>query len=227
MLANFIQIFLEIQDKLVKALRETAFMTLTSLVLAIVLGIALGLILYITNEPLLSKNTPVYQIVGFISNMISSIPFLILMIFFLPLSSIIVGTKIGSKAVIVPLTIAATAFFGRLAEASFSEVDKGVLEAVLSSGAKKSHVIARIVLPEARISLIKNITVTAITVLGFSAMAGLVGGGGIGDLAYRYGYQRYQKEVMIICIVMLIILVQVIQTVGDLIVRGLLKRKQG
>ena len=227
MLANFIQIFLEIQDKLVKALRETAFMTFTSLVLAIILGIALGLVLYVTNEPLLSKNTPVYQIVGFISNMISSIPFLILMIFFLPLSSIIVGTKIGSKAVIVPLTIAAAAFFGRLAEASFSEVDKGVLEAVLSSGAKKSHVIAKIVLPEARISLIKNITVTAITVLGFSAMAGLVGGGGIGDLAYRYGYQRYQKEVMIICIVMLIVLVQIIQTIGNLIVVSLQKRRRG
>ncbi len=227
MLDNYIQILLEIQDKLIKALRETAFMTLTSLALAIILGIALGLVLYITNEPLLSKNTLVYQIVGFVSNMISSIPFLILMIFFLPLSSIIVGTKIGSKAVIVPLTIAAAAFFGRLAEASFSEVDKGVLEAVLSSGAKKSHVIAKIVLPEARISLIKNITVTAITVLGFSAMAGLVGGGGIGDLAYRYGYQRYQKEVMIICILMLIIMVQLIQTVGNVIVVSLQKRRQG
>ena len=227
MLDNYIQILLEIQDKLIKALRETAFMTLTSLALAIILGIVLGLVLYITNEPLLSKNTLVYQIVGFISNMISSIPFLILMIFFLPLSSIIVGTKIGSKAVIVPLTIAAAAFFGRLAEASFSEVDKGVLEAVLSSGAKKSHVIAKIVLPEARISLIKNITVTAITVLGFSAMAGLVGGGGIGDLAYRYGYQRYQKEVMIICILMLIIMVQLIQTVGNVIVVSLQKRRQG
>ena len=227
MLDKYIQILLEIQDKLIKALRETAFMTLTSLALAIILGIALGLVLYITNEPLLSKNTLVYQIVGFVSNMISSIPFLILMIFFLPLSSIIVGTKIGSKAVIVPLTIAAAAFFGRLAEASFSEVDKGVLEAVLSSGAKKSHVIAKIVLPEARISLIKNITVTAITVLGFSAMAGLVGGGGIGDLAYRYGYQRYQKEVMIICILMLIIMVQLIQTVGNVIVVSLQKRRQG
>ena len=107
---------------------------------------------------------------------------------------------------------------------SFSDVDKGVLEAVISSGARKSHVIFKIVLPEARISLIKNITVTAITVLGFSAMAGLVGGGGIGDLAYRYGYQRYKKEVMIICILLLIILVQLVQTIGDLTVRALTKR---
>lgn len=216
--------FIEIEDKLVKALQETAFMTITSLVIAVILGIGLGLVLYITSEPLLSKNTPVYEVVGFIANTISSIPFLILMIFFLPISAAVVGTKIGSKAVLVPLTVAAAAFFGRLAEASFSDVDKGVLEAVISSGARKSHVIFKIVLPEARISLIKNITVTAITVLGFSAMAGLVGGGGIGDLAYRYGYQRYKKEVMIICILLLIILVQLVQTIGDLIVRALTKR---
>ena len=211
--------FLEIQDKLVKALHETAFMTLTSLILAVVIGIGLGLILYITNEPLLSKNTLIYEIVGFVANTISSIPFLILMIFFLPISAVVVGTKIGSKAVLVPLTVAAAAFFGRLAEASFSDVDKGVLEAVISSGAKKSHVIFKIIIPEAKISLIKNITVTAITVLGFSAMAGLVGGGGIGDLAYRYG-----KEVMIICILLLIILVQVVQTIGDITVRVISKR---
>ncbi|MCR5719875.1 MAG: ABC transporter permease [Lachnospiraceae bacterium] len=216
--------FLEIQDKLVKALQETAFMTLTSLIIAVAIGIGLGLILFITNEPLLSKNTLVYEIVGFVANTISSIPFLILMIFFLPISAVVVGTKIGSKAVLVPLTVAAAAFFSRLAEASFSDVDKGVLEAVISSGAKKSHVIFKIVLPEAKISLIKNITVTAITVLGFSAMAGLVGGGGIGDLAYRYGYQRYKKDVMIICILLLILLVQVVQKIGDITVRIISKR---
>jgi D-methionine transport system permease protein len=218
--------FIEIEDKLVKALQETAFMTITSLVIAVVLGIGLGLILYITSEPLLSKNAPVYEVIGFIANTISSIPFLILMIFFLPISAVVVGTKIGSKAVLVPLTVAAAAFFGRLAEASFSDVDKGVLEAVISSGARKSHVIFKIILPEARISLIKNITVTAITVLGFSAMAGLVGGGGIGDLAYRYGYQRYKKEVMIICVLLLIILVQIIQKIGDVTVRLINKRGQ-
>ncbi len=219
--------FIEIEDKLWEALQETAFMTLTSLLLAVVLGIALGLLLYITNEPLFHKNTWVYQVLGFVANMISSIPFLILMIFMLPVSAIVVGTKIGSKAVIVPLTIAATAFFGRLAEASFSDVDRGVLEAVIASGAKKSHIIFRILIPEAKISLIKNITVTAITVLGFSAMAGLVGGGGIGDLAYRYGYQRYQREVMIICVLLLILLVQLVQSIGDVTVRILNKKRRG
>ncbi|MBP5623271.1 MAG: ABC transporter permease subunit [Lachnospiraceae bacterium] len=216
--------FIEIEDKLLKALKETAFMSLTSLALSVLIGLALGLILYITSEPLLKKNNLIYETVGFIANTISSIPFLILMIFFLPISAFIVGTKIGSKAVLVPLTVAAAAFFARLAEASFSDVDKGVLEAVIASGAKKSHVIFKIVLPEAKVSLIKNITVTAVSVLGFSAMAGLVGGGGIGDLAYRYGYQRYKKEVMIICILVLIILVQLIQKIGDVAVRVISKR---
>ena len=216
--------FIEIEDKLLKALKETAFMSLSSLALSVLIGLALGLILYITSEPLLKKNNLIYETVGFIANTISSIPFLILMIFFLPISAFIVGTKIGSKAVLVPLTVAAAAFFARLAEASFSDVDKGVLEAVIASGAKKSHVIFKIVLPEAKVSLIKNITVTAVSVLGFSAMAGLVGGGGIGDLAYRYGYQRYKKEVMIICILVLIILVQLIQKIGDVAVRVISKR---
>ena len=216
--------FIEIEDKLLKALKETAFMSLSSLALSVLIGLALGLILYITSETLLKKNNLIYETVGFIANTISSIPFLILMIFFLPISAFIVGTKIGSKAVLVPLTVAAAAFFARLAEASFSDVDKGVLEAVIASGAKKSHVIFKIVLPEAKVSLIKNITVTAVSVLGFSAMAGLVGGGGIGDLAYRYGYQRYKKEVMIICILVLIILVQLIQKIGDVAVRVISKR---
>lgn len=192
-----------------------------SLVISILLGLVLGLFLYLTTEPLFFKKQPVYQILSTVTNIVSSIPFLILMIFLLPLSAIIVGTKIGSSAVIVPLSVAAIAFFGRLAEASFSDVDRGVLEAVISSGAKKSHVILKVLLPEARISLVKNITVTAITVLGFSAMAGLVGGGGIGDLAYRYGYQRYQQEIMVVCILLLIVLVQVIQLIGNAIVKHL------
>lgn len=218
--------YLEIQEKLDTAIHETAYMTLTSLGLTIVLGIIFGLILYVTSEPLLTKNSIIYQAVGFVANMISSIPFLILMIFLLPLSALIVGTKIGSDAVIVPLTIAGTAFLSRLAEASFSDVDKGVIEALISSGASRLHVLFKIVLFEARISLVKNITITAITILGFSAMAGLVGGGGIGDLAYRYGYQRYEQNVMVICIVILIVLVQLIQMLGALIVKLLERRER-
>jgi len=211
--------FIEIQDKIFQALQETALMVGVSLIAAVIIGGLLGLILFASNDPLFNKNRWLYEILGVVLNIVRSVPFLILMIFLLPLSVVIVGTKIGSTAVIVPLSIAAIAFFGRLSEASFSEVDKGVLEAAIASGAKKSHIIVSILIPEALPSLIKNITVTAISVLGFSAMAGLVGGGGIGDLAYRYGYQRYEQQVMILCVILLIILVQVIQVVGDLLVK--------
>ena len=125
------------------------------------------------------------------------------------------GTKIGSKAVLVPLSIAAVAFFARLSEASFTDVSKGVIEAFISTGASKAKVIVKILIPEALPSLVRNITVTTVAILGFSAMAGLVGGGGLGDLAYRYGYQRYQSEIMIICVLILIVLVQGIQALGE------------
>lgn len=132
---------IEIQDKIVQALQETALMVGISLVVAVILGGLLGLILFVSNETLFNKNRWVYQILGVVLNIVRSVPFLILMIFLLPLSVVIVGTKIGSSAVIVPLSIAAIAFFGRLSEASFSEVSKGVLEAAIASGAKKSHII--------------------------------------------------------------------------------------
>lgn len=201
------------------ALIQTAFMVFTSLAAAIVLGGAFGLLLYTTENNLFVKNAVVNKVVGVILNVIRSVPFLILMILLLPLSKIIVGTKIGAEAVVVPLSIASVAFFARLAEASFSDVSKGVIEAAVSSGATKFSIITQILIPEALPSLIKNITVTAISILGFSAMAGLVGGGGLGDLAYRYGYQRYQTDIMIACVVILIVLVQAIQYIGDLSAR--------
>lgn len=201
------------------ALIQTAFMVFTSLAAAIIFGGAFGLLLYATSNNLFVKNKAVNKIVGVILNVIRSVPFLILMILLLPLSKLIVGTKIGAEAVIVPLSIASIAFFARLAEASFSDVSKGVIEAAVSSGAKKFSIITEILIPEALPSLVKNITVTAISILGFSAMAGLVGGGGLGDLAYRYGYQRYQTDIMIACVVILIVLVQVIQLIGDITAR--------
>ncbi|HEX3027732.1 MAG TPA: methionine ABC transporter permease [Clostridia bacterium] len=199
-------------------------MVFTSLAAAIILGGVLGLMLYATSNPLFIKNAAVNKIVGVILNIIRSVPFLILMILLLPLSKLIVGTKIGSEAVIVPLSIASVAFFARLAEASFSDVSKGVIEAAVSSGATKYSVIKGILIPEALPSLVKNITVTAISILGFSAMAGLVGGGGLGDLAYRYGYQRYQTDIMIVCVIILVVLVQLIQWVGDIAAKKLDKK---
>lgn len=213
-----------LKEEVFKALGQTAFMVFSSLIFAILLGGALGLFLFTTSNPLFIKNKIVHQVVGIILNIVRSVPFLILMIFLLPLSKLIVGTKIGSEAVIVPLTIASIAFFARLAEASFSDVSRGVLEASVASGARKSAIIFQILIPEALPSLVKNITVTSISILGFSAMAGLVGGGGLGDLAYRYGYQRYQTEVMIVCVVILVILVQLTQFIGDIIAKRLNKK---
>lgn len=206
---------IEILPDLGKALGETAFMCGISLALAIVVGGALGILLYATSTPLFIKNPVVNRLLGAVVNVVRSIPFLILLIFLLPLSALVVGTKIGSAAVVIPLSVAAVAFFARLTEASLAEVDKGMIEAAFASGAGKLKVIVSILLPEASVPLMKNVTVTAISLLGFSAMAGLVGGGGLGDLAYRYGYQRYQVEIMIACIVVLIVLVQLIQVVGD------------
>lgn len=212
---------LGLSDEIQSALAQTAFMVFTSLAVAILFGGILGLLLYATSNQLFVKNTAVNKVVGVILNIIRSVPFLILMILLLPLSKLIVGTKTGSQAVIVPLSIASIAFFARLAEASFSDVDKGVIEAAVSSGATKLSVITGILIPEALPSLVKNITVTAISILGFSAMAGLVGGGGLGDLAYRYGYQRYQTDIMIVCVVTLVVLVQLIQWIGDIAARKL------
>lgn len=214
----------QILELIRRSLSETGYMVLVSLIAAVLIGGLLGLLLYLTSERLFVKNKVVNSILGVILNVVRSIPFLILMIFLLPLTALIVGTKIGTTAVIVPLSIASIAFFARLAEASFSEVDRGVIEAAIASGAKKVNIILKILIPEAAVSLIKNITVTAISILGFSAMAGLIGGGGIGDLAYRYGYQRYHQDVMIVCVIILIVLVQLIQIIGDGIAKVINKK---
>lgn len=219
-----LETIISVRGEILKALGETAFMVLTSLAAAIVFGGLLGLLLFATSDPLFIKNRAVNKITGAALNVIQSLPFLILMIFLLPLSKLIVGTKIGTEAVIVPLSISAASFFARLSESSFSHVSRGTLEAYIASGAGKLRVICKILIPEALPSLVGNVTVTAITVLGFSAMSGLVGGGGLGDLAYRYGYQRYQTEIMIICVVILIVLVQAIQWLGERIAKSLSRK---
>lgn len=213
-----------VREEILKSLGETAYMVIVSLIFAVIVGGLIGLLLFATSSPLFIKNKAVNKITGAVINIIQSLPFLILMIFLLPLSKLIVGTKIGTSAVIVPLSISAIAFFARLSESSFSSVNNGVLEAYIASGAGKLSVIFKILIPEALSSLIVNITVTTITVLGFSAMSGLVGGGGLGDLAYRYGYQRYQTEIMIACVVILIVLVQIIQWAGERIAKSVSRK---
>ncbi len=202
-------------DALTRAFGETAVMVAISLGFAIVLGGALGLVLFATSNPLFIRNRAVNETVGIIINVTRSIPFLILLVLLIPLSKLVVQTTIGPAAVIVPLSVASIAFFARLAEISFSEVNRGVLEAAVASGAKKLYIVIHILIPEALPQLIKNITVTAVSLIGYSAMAGTVGGGGVGDLAIRYGYQRYQTDVMLICVAILVVLVQILQFGGD------------
>lgn len=213
-----------LKEALIKAFGETTLMSGISLVIAVIVGGALGLLLYATSNNLFIKNRIINQIAGVIINIVRSIPFLILLVLMIPISKAIVHTTIGPRAVVVPLTAAAVAFFARLADASFADVNHGVVEAAIASGASKWAVIHHILLPEALPSLVKNITVTAVSLIGFSAMAGTVGGGGVGDLAIRYGYQRYQTDVMLICVVLLIALVQLIQLLGDIIAKKLDKK---
>ena len=207
------------------ALLETAYMVVLSLIISIILGGLLGLLLFVTADPLFLRNRFVNHVMSSAINIVRSLPFLILMIFVLPLSKILVGTKIGQDAVIVPLSIATIAFFARLAEVSFSSVSHGVLEAYVASGASELTVIWKILLPEAATNLIKNVTITTISVIGSSAMAGLVGGGGLGDLAYRYGYQQYRTDIMIVCVVILVVLVQLIQVLGDSLAETMQKQR--
>lgn len=186
-----------------------------AMILSIVIGGIIGLVLYLTSNELFYKNKIVNNIAGIVINIIRSLPFVILLVLLIPITKIIVGTSIGPKAAAVPLSIASIAFFARLAEGSFSEVDKGVLEAAIASGAKMSLILKDVLIVEALPGLIRAVTVSLVSLVGYSAMAGIVGGGGIGDLAIRYGYYRYETGVMISTVVILIVLVQVIQFVGD------------
>lgn len=207
-----------------KASRETLQMVVIASVLAGILGLILGLVLYITANNLLYKNKVINTIAGLIINIIRSIPFVILLVLLVPVTAKLVGTTIGPKAAAVPLTVASIAFFARLAEASFEEVDKGLIEAALAMGGSLKDIVSGVLLVEALPSLVRAITVTLISIIGFSAMAGTVGGGGIGDLAIRFGYYRYQMDIMFVTVIFLILVVQIIQISGEKIAKVLTKK---
>ena len=202
----------------------TLYMTLVSTVFGYLLGLPLGIVLAITDKEGIKPNTAVYKLLDFIVNLTRSIPFLILLILVMPLTKLLVGQSYGSTATIVPLTLAAAPFIGRMVESSLKEVDKGVIEAALSMGADTFTVIWKVLLAEARTSLLVGVTIAVGTILGYSAMAGVVGGGGLGDIAIRYGYYRYETEIMIVTIVILVALVQVLQGIGMLLSRKLDRR---
>jgi D-methionine transport system permease protein len=175
----------------------------------------LGLFLYVTSRDLFWENSFLNSASGFAVNVVRSTPFVILLVLLLPLTQKIVGSTIGPIAASVPLAVAAIVFFARLVQASLFEIDRGVIEAALSFGASPLQIVRDVLVPEALPGLLRGLTVTAVSLIGYSAMAGIVGGGGVGDLAIRFGYYRYQTDIMVVTVVILIVLVQAVQMAGD------------
>ncbi|MBO7709001.1 MAG: ABC transporter permease [Lachnospiraceae bacterium] len=204
---------------LLEGTRDTLYMTLVSTFFGYVIGLPVGILLTISDKDGIKPNRVVYRVLDVIVNIMRSIPFLILLILVIPLTKLIVGKSYGSSATIVPLVIAAAPFIGRMVESSLKEVDRGVIEAAQSMGASRFDIIRKVLIPEARTSLLVGVTIVVGTILGYSAMAGTVGGGGLGDIAIRYGYYRYQTDVMLVTIVILVILVQILQGIGMIISR--------
>ncbi len=194
--------------------RETLFMTLLSTLFGYLLGLPMGVALAVTDKNGIRPNAVVYKILDVTANVVRSVPFLILLILIMPLTKLLVGRSYGTAATVVPLTVAAAPFIGRMIESSLGEVDHGVIEAAQSMGASTMTIIIRVLLVEARTSILVGVTIALGTILGYSAMAGIVGGGGLGDIAMRYGYYRYEKEIMFVAVILLVVLVQIFQTIG-------------
>lgn len=212
-----------LNEVLFPALLETIYMVGVSTVLAVVIGFIPAIILVVTDEKGLRPNKAVYKILDFIINMLRSFPFLILMIAIVPLTKIIVGKQIGTTAAIVPLTIGSFPFAARVIESSLKEVDPGVIEAAKAFGASNLQIIFKVMLKEALPSIVLGITLTVISIIGYSAMAGAIGGGGLGDAAMHYGYYMFDNEVMIYTVIILMILVQILQSLGNFIYKRMTK----
>lgn len=202
----------------------TLYMTLVSTIAAYLLGLPMGIALVVTAKDGLRPNKVIYKVLDVVINMVRSVPFLILLILVIPLTRAIVGKTYGPTATIVPLVLAAAPFIARMVESSLLEVDKGVIEAAQSMGASLWTIIWKVMLAEARTSLIVGVTIVLGTVLGYSAMAGICGGGGLGDIAIQYGYYRWQADMMWVTVILLVLLVQVMQIFGTRLSRKLDKR---
>ncbi|MCD7836378.1 MAG: ABC transporter permease [Lachnospiraceae bacterium] len=209
---------------LVEGVFDTLYMTLVSTLIAYLIGLPMGIALVLTSDKGIRPNRIIYKLLDIIVNIVRSIPFLILLILVIPFTRLLVGKAYGTEATIVPLIIAAAPFIARMVESSIQEVDSGVIEAAQSMGASLWTIIWKVMLAEARTSLIVGATIVLGTVLGYSAMAGTVGGGGLGDIAIRYGYYRYQSDIMLVTVVLLVVLVQAMQMIGMAVSRKLDKR---
>ncbi|SKB26009.1 D-methionine transport system permease protein [Acetoanaerobium noterae] len=215
---------IELLDLLIPSINETLYMVFISTVFTVILGLPLGILLVITREDSVLPNSKIYNSLSILINITRSIPFVILMIFIIPFTRLVVGSSIGTNAAIVPLVVAAIPFFARLVEGSILEVNPGVIEAGVSMGASPLEIVLKILIPEAMPSLVLNVTVTIINIIGYSAMAGAVGGGGLGYLAIGYGYHRFQTDVMFATVIILIILVQLIQISGNKISNSIYRK---
>lgn len=214
----------QIIDLLLQGLWETLYMVAVSSVLAALFGIPLGVLLLVTDKGHILENAAINKPIGVIVNMLRSIPFIILMVAIIPLTRIIAGSSIGTTAACVPLTIAAIPFTGRLVETALREVPQGLIEAARSMGATPLQIITKVLIPEAMPAIIDSLTNVVVNLISYSAMAGAIGGGGLGDLAIRYGYQRFRADVMLMTIAILIVVVQVIQSAGSYAARRVNKR---
>ena len=199
---------------ILEGIRDTLYMTLGSTIVGYLLGLPLGIVIYVTSAKGLRPNPFIYRTGDFICNIIRSIPFLILLILLIPFTRLIVGKSYGSTATIVPLVICAAPYIARVVEASLNEVDTGVIEAAKAMGASNLQIIFKVLLVEAKTSLFTGFTITTGLLLGYSAMSGTVGGGGLGDIAVRYGYYRWKTDIMIVTVVLLIVIFQIIQNLG-------------
>lgn len=206
------------------ALGETTYMVAVSSAISALFGIPLGVVLVTTDRGHILENLALNRALGAIVNAARSTPFIILMVAIIPLTRMIVGTSIGTVAAMVPLTLAAIPFVARLVETSLKEVEYGVIEAALAMGATPLQIIRRVLLPEAMPSIVAGLTITIINLINYSAMAGAIGGGGLGDLAIRYGYQRFRGDVMLVTVIILIVQVQIVQSIGDWIAKKVNKR---
>lgn len=204
----------QVIQMIAEGIRDTLYMTISSTLIGYLLGLPLGVLLYVTSEKGLHPNRIIYRIGDFICNIIRSIPFLILLILLIPFTRLIVGKSYGSTATIVPLVVCAAPYIARVVESSLNEVDTGVIEAAKAMGANHAQIIWKVLLVEARTSLITGATITTGLLLGYSAMSGTVGGGGLGDIAVRYGYYRWQTNIMIVTVILLILIFQIIQNIG-------------
>lgn len=205
-------------NEIAQATLDTLSMLGGSLLFTLILGLPLGVLLFLTGKRQLLDQPLIYGTLSFVVNILRSIPFVILMIMMIPLTVLLTGTSFGIAGAIPPLVVGATPFFARLVETALREVDRGIIEATQAMGANTQQIVFKALLPEAMPGIMAAMTVTAITLVSYAAMSGLIGGGGLGDLAIRFGYQRFQTDVMVVTVVLLLVLVQILQMVGDKLV---------